>query len=66
VVECAYVATKLIHDVPYLANPLVLGPEGIQKNLGLGIMSAYEKQLLAEALPAIKASIQMGLEFVNK
>jgi malate dehydrogenase len=42
VVECAYVASD-VTESPYFATPLVLGPNGIEKNLGLGVLSAFEQ-----------------------
>ena len=42
VVECAYVASD-VTESPFFATPLVLGPNGIEKNLGLGIHSAVEQ-----------------------
>merc|ERR1719492_644073 len=35
VVECAYVASD-VTEAKYFATPLVLGPNGLEKNLGLG------------------------------
>jgi malate dehydrogenase len=42
VVECAYVASD-VTESPYFATPVVLGPNGIEKNLGLGTLSAFEQ-----------------------
>ena len=42
VVECAYVASD-VTEAPYFATPVVLGPNGIEKNLGLGTLSAFEQ-----------------------
>merc|ERR1719209_1127575 len=50
VVECAYVASDLT-ECKYFATPLVLGPNGVEKNLGLGNLTAFEEELLKKSLP---------------
>ena len=42
VVECAYVAST-VTECTYFSTPLVLGPNGVEKNLGLGNLSAFEE-----------------------
>jgi len=64
VVECAYVASD-VTEVPYFATPLVLGPKGIEKNLGLGKLSAFEEELLKAAIGELKGSIVKGIEFAK-
>jgi len=65
VVECAYVASD-VTESPYFATPVVLGPNGIEKNLGLGTLSAFEQELLKAAIPELLGSIKKGVEFVAK
>lgn len=65
VVECAYVQSD-VTESKYFATPLLLGKNGIEKNLGLGQLNAYEKELLAKAIPELKKNIQKGEDFVNK
>lgn len=43
-----------------------LQKNGVEKNLGLGKLSAYEEKLLAAAIPELKKNIQKGEDFVNK
>jgi len=62
VVECAYVASD-VTEAKYFATPLVLGPAGIEKNLGLGTLSEFEQGLLVAGLPELKGSIKKGEEF---
>jgi malate dehydrogenase len=38
----------------------------LEKNLGLGKLSAYEEDLLKKAIPELKKSIEKGEKFVNK
>jgi hypothetical protein len=42
----------------------VLGTDGIQENLGLGDLNAFEEQKLAEAIEELKPSIDEGVAFV--
>jgi malate dehydrogenase len=65
VVECAYVKSD-VTESPYFSTPIVLGKHGLEKNLGLGKLSAYEEDLLKKAIPELKKSIEKGEKFVNK
>jgi len=65
VIECAYVKSD-VTEATYFATPLVLGPNGVEKNLGLGKLSAFEQELLQKALPELKKNIETGEKFVNK
>lgn len=65
VVECAYVKSD-VTESPYFSTPLLLGKNGIEKNLGLGKLTAYEEELLTKSIPELKKSIQKGVDFVNK
>lgn len=38
----------------------------MEKNLGLGKLSAYEKDLVEKAIPELKATIKKGEDFVHK
>lgn len=60
VVECAYVKSCIIPEVTYFASPLELGPDGIQKYLGIPPMNDYECKLLEEAIPVLKRDIALG------
>merc|ERR1711887_153091 len=62
VVECAIVASD-VTEAKYFATPLVLGPNGVEKNLGLGTLSEFEQGLLAAGLPELNGSIAKGEKF---
>ncbi|XP_038669592.1 malate dehydrogenase, mitochondrial [Scyliorhinus canicula] len=64
VVECAFVRSEETES-PYFSTPLLLGKSGIEKNLGLGKLSAFEEKLVAEAMGELKGSIKKGEEFVK-
>ncbi|KAJ2942757.1 hypothetical protein O0L34_g14945 [Tuta absoluta] len=64
VVECAYVKSD-VTESPYFANPVVLGKNGVEKNLGFGKLNAYEQQLLKAAIPELLKNIQVGVDFVK-
>ncbi|RZC39764.1 Ldh 1 C and/or 3Beta HSD domain containing protein [Asbolus verrucosus] len=65
IIECAYVLSD-VTEAKYFSTPLVLGKNGIEKNLGLGKLSDFEQDLLKAAIPELKKNIQKGEDFVNK
>ena len=65
VVECAYVASN-VTESPYFATPILLGSNGVAKNLGLGMLTEFEEGLLKAALPELQGSIKKGIDFVEK
>lgn len=65
IVECAYVKSD-ITEASYFSSPLLLGKNGIERNLGLGKFSDYELQLLKAAFPELKANIKTGEDFAKK
>jgi len=65
VIECAYVRSQETES-PYFSTPILLGKNGMEKNLGLDLLTDYEKQLVKDALPELLASIQKGEDFANK
>lgn len=65
VVECAFVKSTET-EASYFSTPLLLGKNGLAKNLGLGKLSAYETELVKGALPELKNNIIKGEEFMKK
>ncbi|KAG7474064.1 malate dehydrogenase, mitochondrial [Solea senegalensis] len=65
VVECAFVRSEETES-KYFSTPLLLGKNGIEKNLGLGKLTAFEEKLVAEAMDELKASIKKGEDFAAK
>uniref|UniRef100_A0A4D5R8Z0 Malate dehydrogenase, mitochondrial n=1 Tax=Scolopendra viridis TaxID=118503 RepID=A0A4D5R8Z0_SCOVI len=63
IIECAYVKSD-VTQASYFATPLLLGKNGLEKNLGLGKLSDFENQLLKKALPELKENIKAGEDFV--
>ena len=62
VVECAYDASN-VTEVTYFSTPLLLGKNGLEKNLGLGKLTAYEEELLKACIPELQKTIKKGEEF---
>merc|ERR1711971_1533106 len=62
VIECAYVQSD-VTEAKYFATPLVLGPTGVEKNLGLGTLTAFEQDLLKAAIPELNGSIKKEEQF---
>jgi malate dehydrogenase len=65
VVECGYVASD-VTESPYFATPLLLGKNGLEKNLGLGKLSQFEEGLLKAAIPELIKTIKKGEDFAQK
>ena len=65
VVECAYVDSD-VTEAKFFATPVLLGKNGLEKNLGLGKLNDFEQGLLKAALPELNGSIQKGIEFAAK
>jgi malate dehydrogenase len=64
IVECAYVRSD-VTEAKYFSTPLLLGKNGIEKNLGLGQLNDYEKELLSKAIPELNKNIKKGEDFVK-
>lgn len=65
IIECAFVRSDVV-DAKYFSTPLLLGKNGLEKNLGLPKLNAFEQGLLQAAIPELKKNIQKGEDFVNK
>jgi len=63
IVQCAFVKSDET-EAAYFSTPLLLGPEGMEKNLGMGKLIEYEAQLVSAAMPELKGNIQKGIDFV--
>eukprot|EP00210_Caulerpa_lentillifera_P001185 g1141.t1 len=65
IVECSFVASNLT-ELSFFASPVKLGKNGIEEYLPLGDMSETEKQNFDKLKTELQASIQKGIDFVNK
>ncbi|VDM01701.1 unnamed protein product [Schistocephalus solidus] len=62
VVECTFVESN-VSECEFFSTPILLGPEGVEKNLGVGKLNEYEISLLKTALPELKKNIEKGKKF---
>lgn len=66
VVECTMVESDVVPGCKYFATPVQLGTHGVEKNLGLGKLSAYEQtKLEKEVIPELSSSIAKGVKFAS-
>jgi len=65
VIECAYIRSDET-DAKYFSTPLLLGKNGVEKNLGLGKLKEIEADLVKKAMPELKSNIQKGEDFIHK
>jgi len=63
IIECAYVHSD-VSEAEYFSNPLLLGKEGMVKNLGLGKLTDFEINLVKSAMPELVSNIKKGEDFV--
>lgn len=64
-VQCAYVRSDET-EAKYFSTPILLGKEGIEKNLGMGKLVDFEVNLLKAAMPELISNIAKGEDFVSK
>lgn len=65
-VECSYVKSDAVKGVEYFSTPLQLGKSGIEKILGTGELSAFEKEMIEKAVPELNKNIEKGIKFVTE
>lgn len=65
VVECAFVRSDET-EAKYFSTPVLLGKDGVEKNLGLGKMLEQEVSAIKSAMPELQKNIKKGEEFVAK
>ncbi|CAD5223913.1 unnamed protein product [Bursaphelenchus okinawaensis] len=65
VVECAYVKSDAVKGAEYFSTPLELGPNGVEKILGVGQVSSYEQQLIDASVPELVKNVEKGVKFIK-
>lgn len=63
IVEYAYVEGNGEH-AEFFAQPMRLGPDGVEELLPIGELSAYETQVLNDMKETLKGDVQKGVDFV--
>ncbi|KAK9754684.1 lactate/malate dehydrogenase, alpha/beta C-terminal domain [Popillia japonica] len=64
IVECAFTLNNS-HGTKYFSSRLLLGKNGIEKDLGLGKLSDFESECIKKAIEAIKKNVAKGEQFVK-
>ncbi|EPB76538.1 malate dehydrogenase, NAD-dependent [Ancylostoma ceylanicum] len=64
-IQCAYVASDAVKGVEYFSTPLELGPNGVEKILGVGKVSAFEQELINASVGELNKNISKGVSFVK-
>mmetsp|Transcript_58263 Transcript_58263/g.131970 ORF Transcript_58263/g.131970 Transcript_58263/m.131970 type:complete len:359 (-) Transcript_58263:266-1342(-) len=65
VVECAYVESSVVPECQWFATKVRIGKDGIEENLGLGELDAFEQVKFKEAVAELIPSIVEGVEYVE-
>ncbi|VDM59712.1 unnamed protein product [Angiostrongylus costaricensis] len=64
-VQCSYVASDAVKGVEYFSTPVELGPNGVEKILGVGKVSPFEQELINSAVAELNKNISKGVSFVK-
>ncbi|KAJ8912638.1 hypothetical protein NQ315_015150 [Exocentrus adspersus] len=65
IIESAFVFSKAHPQLKYLSTPLLLGPNGIVKDLGVPKLSDFESCMFDNAIPTLVSDIKRGEKFVG-
>ncbi|PJG85890.1 malate dehydrogenase [Conservatibacter flavescens] len=65
VIECTYVEGDGKY-ARFFAQPVRLGPEGVEEILPIGQLSDFEQNALESMLETLRADIELGEKFVNQ
>lgn len=65
IVECAYVPSKIHPQLKYLATPLLLGLNGIMKNMGIPKLTEFESCMFDNAIPVLINDIKRGEQYAG-
>jgi len=55
-----------VAEAKYFSTPILLGKNGVEKNLGLGKMNDFEVSLVKAAMGELQKNIKKGEEFLVK
>ncbi|KAI4483026.1 hypothetical protein M0804_008081 [Polistes exclamans] len=65
VIISAYTESR-VTPARFFSNELLLGPAGIDKNLGFGRVNVFEQKLIDDAVKVLQKQIAMVEEFIDK
>ncbi|CAF3326240.1 unnamed protein product [Rotaria socialis] len=65
VVECGYIASRET-EFSYFATPLLFGRNGVERSMGVGKLSDFEKKLIEKAKKELNGNIESGLTFAKQ
>ncbi|XP_060528913.1 malate dehydrogenase, mitochondrial-like [Cylas formicarius] len=65
IIETAFVPSSVHPYVKYLATPLLLGSNGVMKNLGIPSLTDFEQCMFDNAIPLLTSDIRRGEECVG-
>ncbi|KFD56094.1 malate dehydrogenase, NAD-dependent [Trichuris suis] len=61
IIECALVDSDIVPGVSFMATPIMLGKNGLERNCGLPQLNTFEQDLLEHALPELKKNIERAV-----
>jgi len=57
---------KTVDGLDYFSTNVELGPDGVKRALPLGQLTAFEQDLLKEAVPELRGNIDKGVKFITE
>jgi len=66
IVECSYVDSNLVPELPFFASPVRLNQHGVEDILPLPKLSDFEQECFNKLTPQLKGEIQKGVDWVDQ
>lgn len=62
---CAYVLSDVVPEIPYFTSKVTFGSKGVETVHPVGKLNEYEDGRLKQALEALKAEVQTGIDYAK-
>lgn len=66
IVECTFVESNVVPEVPFFSSRVELGKNGVEKIHPVGPINAFEETLMKACIAELKSNINKGIEFGRK
>ena len=63
IVEYAYIESDVVPECKWFSTKVLLGKNGLEKDLGIGTLDAFETEKLKDAVKELLPSIKEGVDF---
>jgi len=66
IVECSFVDSNLVKELPFFASPVKLNQHGVEDILPLPKLSDFEQECFKKMTPQLQGEIQKGIDWVDE